>query len=129
MLTAGSAHANGRFPAASQVVFDPGDPRHFILLATFGLIETWDGGKTFSWTCEIALGLSGTVDPGVVITESGTSVVANNSTGVIRSVDRCSYAGGTESSDKLTIAGLVEPASHRFGHDPSDLACALELLD
>ena len=62
------AHANGRFPAANQVVFDPTRSEHLLLTTTFGLVETWDAGKTFSWTCESAFGLMGESDAMLAIT-------------------------------------------------------------
>src|SRR5262245_66324806 len=39
------ARANGRFPAAGQVVVDPGDKQHIVLRTTYGILQTTDGGK------------------------------------------------------------------------------------
>src|SRR5258705_13811429 len=70
----GVARANGRYPAATLIAFDPVDPRHFVLSATFGLVESRDGGKTFRWDCESALGAMGAEDLVVAITASGATV-------------------------------------------------------
>src|SRR3954462_11155284 len=45
----GTALANGRYPAASQLVVDPNDPKHLVVSATFGFLDSRDDGKTFNW--------------------------------------------------------------------------------
>jgi hypothetical protein len=84
------ASANGRYPAASLIVFDAADPEHFVLSATFGLLETRDGGKHFRWSCETALGVIGEQDLMVAVTASGATVTAKYD-GIITSVDGCSF--------------------------------------
>jgi hypothetical protein len=64
-----SAHANGRYPAADQIVVDPGDPSHLLLRATFGLLQSRDGGRTWSWICEAAVGFTG--DPALAVFGGG----------------------------------------------------------
>ena len=39
------ALANGRYPAASQLLVDPTDREHIVVSATFGLLESRDGGR------------------------------------------------------------------------------------
>src|SRR5687768_951087 len=53
------ARANGRYPLADQIVVDPGNPEHVVARATFGLLDSSDGGKTFRWICERAVGYYG----------------------------------------------------------------------
>jgi photosystem II stability/assembly factor-like uncharacterized protein len=84
------ALANGRYPAASLIVFDTDDPEHFVVSATFGLLETRDGGKHFRWICETALGVAGEQDLMVAITASGATVTAKTD-GIITSVNGCSF--------------------------------------
>ncbi|HEY5373320.1 MAG TPA: hypothetical protein VIK01_06515 [Polyangiaceae bacterium] len=43
-LLAPAAHANGAFPAVSQLVADPSAPAHLVLRSNFGLLSTRDGG-------------------------------------------------------------------------------------
>ncbi|WP_437922745.1 hypothetical protein WMF37_27350 [Sorangium sp. So ce291] len=66
------ASANGRYPAAGQILVDPSDPDHIALRATYGLLVTRDGGERWSWICEGAIGYSGFEDPMMVITGGGS---------------------------------------------------------
>ncbi|MEZ4402475.1 MAG: MYXO-CTERM sorting domain-containing protein [Kofleriaceae bacterium] len=67
----GPAHANGRFPRTVKVVFQPGDPQVVALGATFGLLVSSDGGATWRWICESAVGFAGTFDPDYELSPSG----------------------------------------------------------
>ncbi|HEY1960057.1 MAG TPA: hypothetical protein VGH28_30820 [Polyangiaceae bacterium] len=67
----GTALANGRFPRAQQIVSTPGDPSRVFLRATFGVVASFDGGTTWRWLCEDAIGFSGTWDPPVAATRDG----------------------------------------------------------
>ncbi|MDB4932328.1 MAG: BNR/Asp-box repeat domain protein [Myxococcaceae bacterium] len=52
-LAAAPALANGRFPAAQQVVLGPGARSDVIALrTTFGALVSRDGGASFHWYCE-----------------------------------------------------------------------------
>jgi photosystem II stability/assembly factor-like uncharacterized protein len=64
------ARANGRFPAADQLLVDPDDTTHFVLRATFGVLESHDGGRNWSWICEGAVGYSN-ADPTLVLLRGG----------------------------------------------------------
>lgn len=86
-----TAHANGRFPASNAVVFDPHDPKTIYTRTTFGLLVTHDGGVSWRWICERAIGFSGMEDPSYVVTPTGT-LVAGTFSGVSVSRDRgCSF--------------------------------------
>ena len=85
-----AARANGRYPAANLVVFDPNDARHLVVSVTFGLLESYDGGKNFAWRCESALGVGGQQDLMVAITASGATVTAKFD-GMATSTDGCSF--------------------------------------
>jgi len=63
--------ANGRFPAAGQLAVDPNDGGHIVVRTTFGLLQTVDGGATWSWVCERAVSADGFEDPEVMITTGG----------------------------------------------------------
>ncbi len=67
----GAAFANGRFPRAQQIVSAPDDPSHVFLRATFGVLASFDGGRSWRWLCEGAIGFSGTWDPPVAATRDG----------------------------------------------------------
>jgi MYXO-CTERM domain-containing protein len=56
-------HANGRMPASVNIHFAPNNDQDIYLQVTFGLLESHDGGATWHWVCEEAIGYSGTYDP------------------------------------------------------------------
>jgi len=66
------ARANGRFPAASQLVVDPGDPAHIAVVATSGLLETFDGGVSWSLLCEAGYFGTNGEDAALGVTSNGT---------------------------------------------------------
>ncbi|WP_437738617.1 WD40/YVTN/BNR-like repeat-containing protein [Sorangium sp. So ce1335] len=66
------ALANGRYPAAGQILVDPSDPDHIVVRATYGVLTTRDGGERWSWICEAAIGYSGFEDPMMVVTGDGS---------------------------------------------------------
>jgi MYXO-CTERM domain-containing protein len=68
--------ANGRFPAADQLVIDPSDPTHIVVRTTFGFIESRDAGKTWLWTCEEIIGKIANQDPPFAVTGDGSVIVA-----------------------------------------------------
>ncbi|MEY2933276.1 MAG: hypothetical protein RL033_4025 [Pseudomonadota bacterium] len=67
------ALANGRFPAADQILVDPGDPSHLVLRATYGLLQSHDAGQSWTWVCEAAVGYMG--DPSVSVLRGGGVLV------------------------------------------------------
>ena len=98
LAAARPAAANGRFPASNQLVFSPTDMNLVVLRTTFGILVSHDGGTTWSWLCEDALGLPSTSneDPSLGLTQNNT-LVAGLSLGVEVSPDTgCNwgYASG-----------------------------------
>lgn len=86
-----TAQANGRFPNATQLIAAPGDRAHFALRATYGLIQTFDGGATWAWVCEAAIGYRGTFDAAIIIAKDGT-LVAGLPDGLSATADRgCTF--------------------------------------
>ncbi len=93
------AFANGRYPAGSQLVIDPTDPQHMVVSATFGLLESRDGGRTFGWMCEAAIGTSGQQDLMLAIAGAGNTVVAMFN-GITTSSDGCAFRAVPELANK-----------------------------
>jgi photosystem II stability/assembly factor-like uncharacterized protein len=84
------AHANGRFPASSQILVSPTDPSSFVLRTTFGVLFSTDGGKNWDHVCEKAVGYGGTEDPSLALT--GTTIIAGTFEGLATSSDKgCSW--------------------------------------
>lgn len=108
------AHANGRFPAANQLVFHPSDPQQILIRVTFGLLLSRDGGQTFSWVCEKAVGYGGVQDPAVAVTSDGSLLVAAFE-GLASSHDGgCSFAFVKEAEKEFVIDVAIdknEPSS------------------
>src|SRR5688500_5667720 len=85
------ALGNGRPPAAGQVVFHPDTDLQLLVRNTFGLAFSKDGGRSWSWICEQAIGFSGIYDPPVVIDEQGGLHVATY-LGLAYSSDGCGWS-------------------------------------
>ncbi len=74
-MLAHPAAANGRFPAASQIIFSPSDPRVVVARTTFGLLVSHDDGASWQWVCESAIGLGNAQeDPYFGVTATGAIV-------------------------------------------------------
>jgi hypothetical protein len=71
-LIPATARANGRFPAANQLVSHPTDASRMVLRATFGFLLTRDGGAQWDWVCERSVGYGGTEDPAIGVHADGT---------------------------------------------------------
>lgn len=56
---AGAAFANGRDPGTSSITFELGDESKIVAGVTFGVVESHDGGVTWRWMCENAVGYGG----------------------------------------------------------------------
>jgi hypothetical protein len=91
-----TALANGRYPAANQIVVSPNDARTMITRATFGLLVSHDTGATWDWVCEQALGFSSSQDPSLGLLR-GDAIVVGTYGGLVVSPDTgCgwSFVGG-----------------------------------
>jgi len=75
-LVGSQALANGRYPTAGQLVPDPVNPRHMVARTTFGMLDTFDGGATWTWICEAAVGYFSTEDPSIGVCSNGSTVAA-----------------------------------------------------
>lgn len=107
------ASANGRFPAANAVFISPSDPQLVLARVTFGLLLSHDGGKSWAWLCERALGSTGTEDPEYAVLADGT-LVAATVVGVRYSTDRgCRWSDGSGTRGSI----VVDVASGRTAPD------------
>ena len=83
MLVPALALANGRPPLTNGVYFRPGDDQALFVRSTFGLLVSKDGGCTFRWVCEKAIGYGGEFDPKYAIATDGTiEILSCGGTGV-----------------------------------------------
>jgi len=116
LLATAGASANGRFPAANQLVFSPSDPNLAVLRTTFGVLRAQDGGSAWSWICEDAIGLPPTSsdDPSIGVT-SGGSLVAGIYKGLEVSPDtgcNWTFLGGPLKNQVIADVAVRPDAPH-----------------
>lgn len=116
------ARANGRMPGANDMLPDPRDPERFVLRATFGVVQSFDGGKSWQWICEQVIGTSGVIaDPPTALVADGTLVLLPPTGGALLSRDRgCAWASAPEP--------LAGQRGVDLTLDPSDAAHLLVLM-
>jgi hypothetical protein len=111
LSVASTGRANGRMPGATEMSAVAG-PDHLVVRATFGLIQTFDGGKTWRWICEQAIGVSGEADPPLTVTDNGALILVSPKGGLLVSRDRgCSWSAGPALLEgKKTVDLTRDPA-------------------
>ena len=87
----GAASANGRPPATSSIAFRQGHESDIVVGLTFGLVVSHDGGATWGWMCEDAIGYSGTYDPSYEYSATG-GVFATTFKGLKVMRDSCTFS-------------------------------------
>ncbi len=102
--THNEASANGRFPATTNVRFDPGNDDRILLPTTFGLLISTDAASTFHWVCEDTIGYGGTYDPDYAIASNG-DIYATTFDGLRVSHDGACTFEDTEFYNDLTGGG------------------------
>ncbi len=84
------AHSNGRPPSSSSLHFRTGHPNDIIAGMTWGLLVSHDGGQTFEWFCESAVGYSGSFDPDYEYLADGT-ILATTFDGLLANRNGCTF--------------------------------------
>jgi hypothetical protein len=101
------AAANGRFPAATQIVAAPGGAPELFVGATTGLLVSHDKGASFSWICEELTGFAGAEDPSLALFDTGALLVASSG-GLATSSDKgCSFSFANGELQKAIIADVA----------------------
>src|SRR5690349_6622614 len=68
-----AAHANGRLPGTVSITFRAGHDSDVVAGLTFGLAISHDGGATWHWMCDDAIGIAGgPYDPIYAFRSTGT---------------------------------------------------------
>lgn len=121
LLCAARAGANGRPAETSSIVFGPDG--NVAAGATFGLVVSDDGGATWRWSCEEALGYAGEYDPVLAYATTGT-LFSTSFSGVTRTVDHCMVDATTPLGAKFATAMTRGPdgAIYVALADPPDMA-------
>ncbi len=84
------ALANGRPPSSSSLHFRTGHPNDLIAGMTWGLLVSHDGGQTFEWFCETAVGYGGSFDPDYEYLADGT-ILATTFDGLLANRNGCTF--------------------------------------
>lgn len=103
--------ANSRLPGANQLLFSRRDTNLVLLRTTFGILFSHDGGNTWTWLCEDALGVSSTSteDPSLALTANG-SLVAGFSKGLSVSPDTgCNWTQSGALANQFVVDLTVRP--------------------
>jgi hypothetical protein len=109
---AGQAAANGRFPSANQLVVDPVDPAHLLVRSTFGLLQTFDAGVSWSWVCEQAVAENGFQDPEALLLGDGTIVLGLVDGIALGDRTGCAWSRATSGIEGRAVNDLIRhPAS------------------
>ena len=85
-----NAVANGRDPYTSTINFQRGNDQHIVAGMTFGAVVSKDGGASWQWMCERAIGYGGQYDPDYVYSSTG-AVFATTFDGLKVMRDGCSF--------------------------------------
>ncbi|HEX3765586.1 MAG TPA: sialidase family protein, partial [Kofleriaceae bacterium] len=86
-----TASANGRLPATVSITFREGHPDDIVAGLTFGLAISHDGGATWSWMCDDAIGIAGgPYDPIYSYSPAGT-LFATTLSGLVVMRDGCAF--------------------------------------
>ena len=97
------ASANGRAPGVSSISFRRGMEGQIAAGLTFGLVISRDGGTTWQWMCEDAIGYGGTYDPDYAFTSSG-AVFATTFDGLQVMRDGCTFTAPLGTRFVSTVA-------------------------
>jgi hypothetical protein len=116
VLTTSNAKANGRFPRGEHVIEYPSDPNRLLLAATYGILNTDDGGKNWYYVCETAFSLfdpPSTTNPGftgdpLLQLSADEAIVAAVDVRVTRSTD---HACGWSTSFQPTGQAILDIAA------------------
>jgi uncharacterized protein (TIGR03382 family) len=110
-----SAHANGRLPATSSITFRQGHDDDVVAGLTFGLVISHDGGKTWAWMCDDAIGISTSpYDPNYAYTPGG-SVFATTLAGLAVMRDRCTFGPTPEGKNFVSAHAQGTDGAFYYG--------------
>jgi uncharacterized protein (TIGR03382 family) len=121
----GTAGANGRPAGTSTINFEQGNPQHIAAGMTFGFLRSEDGGTTWKWMCEAAIGYGGTFDPDYAYSPTGAIFATTfNGLTVLRpppNGDNCTF-NAAEPGTTFVSADEMGPDGSVFyaAADPND---------
>jgi MYXO-CTERM domain-containing protein len=82
-------------PVSHDVFFAPGNPDRMSFEVSWGLLQTEDGGATWHWMCEDAIGFGGAYYPDHAYAQDGRLFATTTSAlGLTATADHCTWGGG-----------------------------------
>ena len=111
---ASSAAANGRAPGTSTISFRDGHDNDIAVGVTFGLLLSHDGGASWQWVCEAAIGYGGMYDPVYRYAASGT-LFATTFHGLRKTHDNCDYASLASGSAFASTDAVGSDGAYYYG--------------
>ncbi|WP_438018032.1 MYXO-CTERM sorting domain-containing protein [Sorangium sp. So ce315] len=99
------AAANGVFPSADQIVFDPADPARAVARMTYGVLTTRDGGASWRWICEGAVGYDDAAGraPPIAAAAGGRVLAALDDGLAVGAEGGCAWAGAAELAGQVVV--------------------------
>jgi photosystem II stability/assembly factor-like uncharacterized protein len=80
---------HGRYPNADMLIVDSERPSHLVLRATFGTLVSDDGGRSWFWICEQAIGYMG--DPALTVLAGGNLLHAFLGSVTVSAAEGCTF--------------------------------------
>jgi hypothetical protein len=110
-----AAHANGRLPATVSINFRQGHDRDVVAGLTFGLAISHDGGATWHWMCDDAIGIAGgPYDPIYRFTPAGT-LFATTLNGLAVMRDGCAFSPAASGKTFVSATALGPDGALYYG--------------
>jgi hypothetical protein len=112
LASATPAAANGRYPASNALVLSPAGSTNeslVVLRSTFGILVSRDGGATWDWLCEDALGIpAGSIeDPSIAITAGGHFVAGAAEGLEVSDDDGCDWRFVEDGSPRQAVSDVA----------------------
>ncbi len=112
--------ANGRPPGTSSITFRQGHESDVAVGLTFGFVISHDGGTTWQWMCEDAIGYKGMYDPRFAYSSSG-ALFATTFDGLKAARDSCTFGA--------TPGGVTFASTAALGPDHAVYYAAAQSAD
>jgi len=108
LAPAAAARADGAFPNSQNIMAPAALPHEILLGTNFGLVMSFDDGRTWTWTCEQPLNSFATLYQ--VGAPPANRLLAVSPQGVIRSSDvGCSWAAATGVTSTAALDVFADP--------------------
>lgn len=112
LAVSSTAAANGRFPRAERLLQAPGNPQQLTLGATFGLLLTSDGGKSWRHVCEASFADTGLqTDPVIALSSDGVLLAGIYASVARASADACDFQKTLGKSNREAVPDFTLAAS------------------